>query len=85
MAFGLHGPPLFQKEDLNRDPSSKKTYRERLSSLNPPYARVAPYAHQVIFYLHEYEAVQKIKDLCHWDAFLFGVAAKRRTEFAQRV
>ena len=66
VAFGLHGPPLFQKENLNRDPGVKKQYRERLSSLNPAHARVAPYVHQVILYLHEYEAGNKIKDLCHW-------------------
>ena len=66
MAFGLHAPPLFQKEDVNRDPKVKKRYRERLSSLNPAHARVAPYVHQVIFYLHEYEACDKIKDLCQW-------------------
>ena len=65
MAFGLHVPPLFQKERYNRDPLEKK-YRERLSALNPAHARIAPYAHQVIFYLHEYEAGTKIKDLCHW-------------------
>ena len=65
MAFGLHAPPLFQKEHYNRDPLQKK-YRERLSALTPAHARVAPYVHQVIFYLHEYEAGPKIKDLCHW-------------------
>ena len=66
MAFGLHGPPLFQKENLDRDPDTRKTYRERISSLGPAHARVAPYVHQVIFYLHEYEARDKIKDLCNW-------------------
>lgn len=44
----------------------KKRYRERLSALNPAHARVAPYVHQVIFYLHEYEACNKIRDLCQW-------------------
>lgn len=66
MAFGVHGPPLFQKEALNRNPNVKKHVRVRLSSLNPAHARVAPYAHQVLFYLHEYEAGNKIKDLCQW-------------------
>lgn len=65
MAFGLHAPPLFQKEHYNRDPGVKN-YRERLSALTPAHARVAPYAHQVIFYLHEHEAGLKIKDLCQW-------------------
>lgn len=41
-----------------------KKYRERLSALTPAHARVAPYVHQVIFYLHEYEAGSKIKNLC---------------------
>lgn len=65
MAFGLHAPPLFQKEHYNRDPAVKK-YRERLSALNDAHARVAPYVHQVIFYLHEHEAGFKIRELCQW-------------------
>jgi RNA-dependent RNA polymerase len=63
VAFGLHVPPLFQKERYNRDPREKQ-YRERLSALSPAHARVAPYVHQVVFYLHEHEAGTKIKDLC---------------------
>jgi len=66
VAFGLHAPPLFQKEEYNRDTTVKKKYRERLSALNPAHARVAPYAHQVILYLHEHEAGLKIKRLCQW-------------------
>jgi len=65
VAFGLHAPPLFQSEHYNRDPLQKK-YRVRLSSLTPAHARVAPYVHQVIFYLHEHEAGLKIRDLCQW-------------------
>ncbi|KAF9651464.1 RdRP-domain-containing protein, partial [Thelephora ganbajun] len=67
VAFGLHAPPLFQREHYNRDrgPTAKR-YRERLSALNPAHARVAPYVHQVIFYLHEHEAAHKIRDLCQW-------------------
>lgn len=71
VAFGLHAPPVFQKDYYDRDPTEKKYHererdRERLSSLNPAHARVAPYVHQIIFYLHEHEAGQKIRDLCHW-------------------
>lgn len=103
MAFGVHAPPLFQKELLNqlpnRDPNLKKDgkydpdarkdrkYRERLSALSPAHARVAPYVHQVIFYLHEYEAGSKIKDLCYWASLprptQMNIEIQSRNLFAQ--
>ena len=65
----------------------KKQYRERLSALNPAHARVAPYAHQVIFYLHEYEAGHKIKMLCRWAGLArptdMNIEIQSRNLFAQ--
>jgi RNA-dependent RNA polymerase len=64
VAFGLHTPALFQSEHINRDPKEKR-YRERLSSLNAAHASVAPYAHQIIFYLYDDGDVEKIADICN--------------------
>jgi RNA-dependent RNA polymerase len=86
VAFGLHAPPFFLKEHYNRDPTVKR-YRERLSSLDPPHARVAPYAHQIIFYLHEHEAGSKIRDLCRWaglpSPITMDIEIQSRNLFAQ--
>ena len=86
MAFGLHAPPLFQTEQYNRDPTVKK-YRERISALNYAHARVAPYAHQVIFYLHEHEAGLKIRNLCQWAGLArpakMNIEIQSRNLFAQ--
>jgi len=63
VAFGLYTPPHFNTECYDE---RGKRYRERVSAMSPAHARVAPYAHQVIFYLHEHEAGNKIRDLCNW-------------------
>jgi RNA-dependent RNA polymerase len=100
VAFGLHAPPLFLKEHHNRDPTTNEyhnrdptmknrrdRYRERISSLSPAHARVAPYAHQLIFYLHEYEACFKIRSLCRWAGLAspkeMNVEIQSRNLFAQ--
>lgn len=87
VAFGLYSPALFQSEDINRDPGVKK-YRERLSSINPAHARVAPYAHQLICYFHEDEGIEKFREVCQiagmpTPAKIVGLEIQSRNLFTQ--
>lgn len=65
----LHTPPVFQRERFNRtltglDWQDNRKYRQRLDSLDPGHAVVAPYAHQMRIILHEQEDLDKFRHLC---------------------
>lgn len=62
-------PPVFQLERFNRTLTGEgwkddQKYRQRLDSLNPSHALVAPYAHQMRIILHEQQDLDTFRRQC---------------------
>ncbi|CAL1705570.1 unnamed protein product [Somion occarium] len=69
LCFDLFVPPILQREHFNRSLTGdewedNQKFRQRIDSVNPSHAVVAPYAHQVRLVLHHENDIRDFSKLC---------------------
>lgn len=69
ICFELWTPPIFQRENFHRTLTGdafkdNRRFRQRIDSLNPTHAVVAPYAHQLRIILHHENELREFANLC---------------------
>ncbi|OBZ75664.1 RNA-dependent RNA polymerase 1 [Grifola frondosa] len=69
ICFDLLVPPMLERQRWNRELTGvewqdNRKFRQRLDSLDPAHAIVAPYAHQMRMILHDKQDVYKFANLC---------------------
>ncbi|KAI0373002.1 RdRP-domain-containing protein [Pilatotrama ljubarskyi] len=69
VCFDLLTPPMFERERFNRtltgnDWNDHRKFRQRLDSLTPAHAVVAPYAHHMRVIMHTEADIRKFRELC---------------------
>ncbi|KAH8099527.1 RdRP-domain-containing protein [Cristinia sonorae] len=91
ICFELWTPPIFQREDFHRTLTGdefrdNKRFRQRIHSLNPAHAVIAPYAHQLRVILHHENELHEFARLCQIAGlprpFRATVEAERKLFFA---
>ncbi|KAI0362487.1 RdRP-domain-containing protein [Trametes cingulata] len=69
VCFDLLTPPMFERERFNRtltgnEWNDHRKFRQRLDSLTPAHAVVAPYAHHMRVIMHTEADIRKFRELC---------------------
>ncbi|KAI0636634.1 RdRP-domain-containing protein [Trametes polyzona] len=69
VCFELLTPPMFERERFNRtltgnDWRDQRKFRQRLDSLSPAHAAVAPYAHHMRVIMHTEADIHTFRELC---------------------
>lgn len=69
ICFDLFVPPVIQRERFNRTLTGNKEddtkkFRQRIDSINPSHAVVAPYAHQLRLVMHHENKLTEFTELC---------------------